>query len=400
METGPLLQRGYLWQRNWTPAVAAAYVEADEKMDGLVVLGAEIVWKNSIPQVIRASVPWQLLKNSTKPCSIALRIAPFPGPFQTGDASTRYIVESAQSLLAEAKANGVAIGELQIDFDCGQKKLGGYRLWLQALRSAIQPQRLVITTLPSWLDESDFLPLVREADGYVLQVHSVPTSKESGHAVLCDPELAKQWVSKASRLGLPFSVALPTYRCLAGYGADGKLLGVMMDSVPLAWPEGTYVLEFGVNEDEMAELVQEWRTNPPAGLKGVLWYRIPVATDELNWTWATLSAVMAGRKPLHRLAAVQEGSNPIDLSIVNDGEGDEPQDAAVTATWINARLIASDALDGWTVEIEPGRAVFRPEPGFHPRLSPGERRSIGWLRYDGAPTLQVEVAAPASMSHH
>ena len=33
-------QRGYLWQRDWTPAVAAAVTGADRQMDGVVVLAA------------------------------------------------------------------------------------------------------------------------------------------------------------------------------------------------------------------------------------------------------------------------------------------------------------------------------------------------------------------------
>ncbi len=50
---------------------------------------------------------------------------------------------------------------------------------------------------------------------------------------------------------------------------------------------------------------------------------MPVATDALNWRWPTLSAVMAGRSPAHKLEAVREGENPVDLSLSNNGEADE-----------------------------------------------------------------------------
>ncbi len=226
----PIPQRGYLWQRDWTPPVAAAFAEASAKMDGVIVLGGEIGWNGGSPQVIRANVPWNLLREG-RPVSIGLRVAPYPGPFAPDDAAARAIVETACSLLSEAAAHGVKVSELQLDFDCAQAKLAGYRLWVEAVRRAISPTRLFITALPSWLDEKEFPALVRAADGYVLQVHSVPTQKESGRASLCDTALARKWVAKASRLGLPFSVALPTYRCLAGYGPDGRLLGVIMDSV-------------------------------------------------------------------------------------------------------------------------------------------------------------------------
>src|SRR5205814_8776642 len=36
--SGPLPQRGYLWQRDWTAAVNDAVLEAQKRMDGVVVL--------------------------------------------------------------------------------------------------------------------------------------------------------------------------------------------------------------------------------------------------------------------------------------------------------------------------------------------------------------------------
>jgi hypothetical protein len=138
-------------------------------------------------------------------------------------------------------------------------------------------------------------------------------------ANVCDAPLARAWVSKAARFGLSFSVALPTYRCSAGYDATGKLLNVAMDSVQPAWPSDTRVLEFATNADDMATLVQEWRYARPPQLREIIWYRVPVATDVRNWCWTTLSAVMSGRKPLHHLEVLQEGENPIDLSIANTG---------------------------------------------------------------------------------
>src|SRR4030088_3025355 len=66
-----LRQRGYLWQRDWTPAVADAVVEADRHMDGVVVLGTEIQWTAGKPDPIRASISWETIKASKKPCAIA-----------------------------------------------------------------------------------------------------------------------------------------------------------------------------------------------------------------------------------------------------------------------------------------------------------------------------------------
>ena len=384
-------QRGYIWQREWTRGVADSLGEAGRRMDGVVLLGAEINFAGKRPDIVKASIDWEAVKRQGVPCSVALRVAPFGGPFREDDTTARIIIDVTKQLLSEARAHHVKIEEFQFDFDCAQKNLGAYRAWVRMLRIAVHPVRFVITVLPAWLDESEFLLLAREADAYVLQVHSVPIST-GGSATLCETHLAQEWVTKAARLGLPFSVALPTYRCTAGYGPDGKLLGVAMDSIQPSWPPGTRILEFGADCDNLAALVNAWQETRPAQLCELLWYRVPVVTDTRNWRWATLSAVMAGRRPGHRLSIRQEGANPIDLSIVNAGEADEQLTSNVTATWSGAGLTASDALAGWSVRSENGRAVFSVIPEHRFRLAPGATHKIGWLRYDQPPNLRTEFS--------
>ena len=391
----PLKQRGYLWQRDWTPAVVDALSEAKQHTDGVVLLGAEILWDGKTPHPIMATIPWDKLAAADIPCSLGLRIAPYPGPFAEDDEQVRAIAGIAQSLLDAAHAHRITLTEFQIDFDCAQGKLAGYHAWLRTLARTIHPTRLVITTLPSWLDEPEFPALVRDVDGYVLQVHSVPTMQETGHAALCDTTLARKWVAHASRLGIPFSVALPTYWCLAGYDPKGKLISVAMDSVPPAWPPGTHVLEFATNADDLAQLVHEWQTDRPVGLQEILWYRLPVATDLRNWRWPTLLAVMAGRKPNHHLQLVQEASGPIDFSMVNIGEADERLDCDVVVQWANSKIVAVDSLPGWTNSQDAGKVVFSTTHEDGLRLSPGAKISIGWIRFENAPVLRTEIVPHA-----
>src|SRR5262249_46380689 len=170
--SGPLGQRGYIWQREWTPAVVDALGEASRRMDGMVILGAEINLAGKKPDAVKATVDWDAVKRHTEHCSIALRVAPFAGPFGSDDAPAQRIVDLATELLGEARAHEMKIDEFQFDFDCAQKNLGSYRAWLRALKPIVQPARFVITVLPAWLDDREFLSLVREADSYVLQVHS------------------------------------------------------------------------------------------------------------------------------------------------------------------------------------------------------------------------------------
>jgi hypothetical protein len=368
-------------------------------MDGMVIIGAEIVWNGSKPETIRSNIDWPTLKNAAKPIALALRVAPYPGPFSKEDTISKYIGDAAKSLITDATAHGLKVSEVQLDFDCAQKKLSGYRLWAEAVRTVVHPTRFVITTLPAWLDEPAFVPLVRLADGYVLQVHSVPVSPRNGKSFLLDTNLARQWTKTAAGLGIPFSVALPTYRCLAGYDNSGKLLGVAMDSVDIAWPPGTRTLEFATDSDATAKLVNEWLSARPAELKELIWYRIPLATDQRNWRWPTLAAVMAGRKPIHKLQAIQRGDNPVDFSIKNLGEADKQASAKLTVTWTGASLVAFDALPGWTLALEKTRAIFTRTHGTPMELPPGNERSVGWLRFDNVVNTE-SVAEELSSDKH
>ena len=377
-DTGTLPKRGYLWQREWTPAVVAGFREAEKRMDEVVVLGAEIGWGGGVVHSTKASIVWEELRNQK--VALAIRVGRYDGSFAGDDGAVRAIATEAQRLLDAAHTHGVQPTELQLDFDCAQKKLTGYRAWVKALKAVVMPLPLVITALPAWLGEPDFPALAREADGYVLQVHSVPTLAEGGHAALCDPALARKWVARASALGMPFSVSLPAYWCVAGYDPHGKLLGVAMDSVQPAWPPGTSMLEFSANADEIAALVSEWKLDRPTGMKELLWYRVPIATDQRNWRWPTLAAVMAGRSPAHCVEAICEGDNPVDVSIVNRGEAGERAGRTVTLHWSGAAVTESDALPGWNVSVAEEQAVFATAPGAALRLSPGEQRSIGWLK--------------------
>ena len=388
--SGPLRQRGYIWQREWTPAVVDSLSQAARRMDGVVILGAEINFAGKKPEIAKASIDWEAVKQQVEHPSVALRVAPFAGPFRADDASTKTIVDVAKEILADARGHEVKIEEFQFDFDCAQKNLEGYRVWLRALRQAIQPIRFVVTVLPAWLDHPEFPSLVREADSYVLQVHSVPIF--SGSAKLCDSHSARKWAEKAAELGLPFSVALPTYSGVAGYGPDGKLLSVAMDSVQPSWPPGTRILEFGADANEIAALVDTWQKARPPQLRELLWYRVPIATDTRNWRWVTLSAVMAGRRPEHKLQLVQEGDNPIDLSILNAGEADEQVNSEVMAAWNGSGLDASDALSGWNVRTENGRAIFKATGQHGIRLPPGATCKIGWLRFDQTTNLRIEFS--------
>jgi hypothetical protein len=368
-------------------------------LNGCVVLGAEIEWKSGSPRAIRPRVDWATLRAFGKPVSVAMRIAPSPGPFGETGPVTEALCATARDLTAEARSAGVTLAEFQLDFDCAQKKLAGYAHWVRAIRRAVEPVPLVITTLPSWLPEPAFPTLVAEVSGYVLQVHSVASPRGDESTMICNPDEARQWVAKAAKLGQPFEIALPTYRSVVGYSPEGKLLGVVSDSVRPTWPPGSLLKEYATDPAAMAALVAEWQKQKPAGCRGLLWYRLPVATDENNWRWSTLRAVMAGHAPKGSWKVRVEGTvtlpsehpNPADFVLLNDGETDGPPVCTVVVRWEGNAVPASEALPGWQVKMESHQATFFPAVANQRRLPPGEECAIGWLRLEPAAPLHVEV---------
>lgn len=397
----PLPHRAYVWQRQWTPAVSQAVSESRPRI-GHVLLGCEVTWRKDTAQPLRASIDWPSVRNST--CSLALRVAPHAVPLPSEAAPV--IIAEARKLLADAQSHQVTVPELQLDFDCAEKKLSGYLPLVQALRAAIQPVPLVITTLPVWLDEPEFPVLIAAADRYVLQVHSVRPARPSDRVAICDPERARQCVAQAAKLGRDFEVALPTYSALVGLSPDGSVIGYAFEGSHPAWPAGTRSLPYRCEPNDMADLVREWTDHRPAHLRGVLWFRLPVPTDTRNWTWPQLQAAMEGRHLKQLLSANTKGDNPVDILLNNEGE-DHHVMAAVIATWETGNLIASEALPGWRVAIESGKATFAPgeiHPSpvsadgtkmrrrvLVPSLPPGVSRSIGWLRFDQPAAVHVEV---------
>ena len=393
--SGPLPQDAYVWQRVWTEAVARAVEEGAERsgdrIHAIIPLAAEVAFRNGQPSVIRPALSFKALKTAPA-CGLALRIGPFAGSFMPGDAHCQYLQALARSLVAEARHAGCLVVELQIDFDCAESKLTGYRVWVAAIRDALQrlaePVSVSVTVLPSWMDRAEFAPLVREAGGFVLQVHSAELPQTGETPLLCDPERARRWVEKAASYGVPFRVALPTYTSLVAVNPAGRVVGVSSEGPHPAWPADARTVTARADARQLAQLVREWTCDRPATLTGILWYRLPVPTDRMNWRWPTLAAVMEGRTPRSALHMEASPTNPSDISLVNAGEQDEPLPTHIAVQWNGANLLSADALSGFGLESAAHRVIFT-RTASDSVLPPGERRVIGWVRLETPAKIHV-----------
>lgn len=398
--SGPLRQEAYVWQRDWSPPVRAAVAgsAAAYGFSGLTVLAAQVDLRTAPPEVRRVAYDAAAIRATGRPAGLAIRISPFPGRFAERPDLVEALRALSLRLLAEARALGLAPAELQLDYDSPESKLEDYRFLVERLRPGVAPVPLTFTALPAWLDrEGAFRSLIGAADGYVLQVHSLtaPPGPDAPF-LLTRADEAREWAESAARLGRDFRVALPTYSYAAAFDAGRKLLGLVAEGAPPVERAGVRWRLVRADPGELSELVRGWTAERPARLTGVIWYRLPVPGDRLNWGEATLRPVMAGRAPRLSLRAEAVKPNPgspelVEIHLLNDGEADAERPGKIVLRWSGAPPIAADALAGYRLQGWPESAQLLAPSGDLPAvLRPGERKTLAWLRFARPTEIRVE----------
>ncbi len=401
-------QEAYLWQRQWTPQVVESVRKISPELDGLQILAAEISWDDKgQPQVFQTSYDAQTLKALSVPLALVMRIGPYGGPFSEDDTAAKAILAQAERLLITAQAQGIRVTEFQLDFDCAESKLSGYRKWLlalrQELRRAFPDVRLSFTALPVWLRHtSEFRQLATAADSFVLQVHSLekPTSFDAP-ITLCDPAKSLSWIAQASTVGVPFRVALPTYGYEVVFDAEGHFKALVAEGSRPQWTEGTRVRVVRSDPTEMARLAQQLTSAPPAHCLGVIWFRLPVAGDRLNWSPRTLQTMLEGKIPTRRLSITPEWNESSDglatIYLENTGDTALSFPPEISLSWDATPTALPIAWDGngiFTMTINRNMHTVHISTKALPAsatLAPDQRLALGWLRFRQPVSLQVHA---------
>ena len=369
--------------------------------NGLAILAAEVNWTGEEPRLFRSTVNYAKLAALGRPVSLVLRIGPFTGSFAAEDKPARYLADLGLSLLKAARTGGLEPAELQLDFDCASSKLAGYRSWIEALRTASTPTKITFTALPDWLGRDTFVALAGAADGYVLQVHSLekPAGPDEIYK-LCDPDRAWSWIQRAGRIGIPFRVALPTYGYRMAFDRSGKFIALEAEGARRVRPEGTQVRTVRTDAASVTTLARKLALIETAGCTGVIWFRLPVLGDQLNWDITTLKVALQGTLPASRLEAKANWTSPglVEVSVVNCGEQDEPLPSKILAQWTDGGdLQSGDGLGGYTPafdQIRLGRVALTTTPiAAEDRIPPGRSRKIAWLRFSHETFLNLQIVA-------
>ncbi len=371
--TTPLDHDAYVWQRQWNTSVVFALNQSADLVRDWRVLAAQT---DARGQLRLMAVDRAALAATHRPVILVIRIE---GQLAQWDEDALV----AQILALRDAWKGSALVGIEIDHDGGTARLPAYAHFLARLKPALGKLPLSITALPAWLSSGDLDQVIAQVDEVVLQVHAV----QSPRAGLFDKALARVWVDRfAARSTKPFRVALPTYGTRVAWDSDGRLLAVQSEAPVLAG--GMEASELVAQPGEVAKLLTSLRNDPPRGLSGIVWFRLPTPQDERAWSLPTWRAVVTGAALTNQVTAFfQGGATPgaADVILRNDGDIDASLPRSIQ---LPAGCTVADGVNGYVLGFRSGqRYLQRAQDGW---LHGHRQRAVGWVRCDaasGQPTM-------------
>lgn len=365
----PLANDAYIWQRTWSAPV----VEALDQSRGLVRTWRVLAGETSAGgREIAARPDLDALAAARAPVVMVLRI---DGRAEALDAAAT--AARLAPAIARWRAAGVTLAGVEIDYDCPTSQLPAYTRFLAALRPTLDLP-LSITALPTWLGSPQLDALLAEPDESVLQVHAVLDPARG----LFDAAQAQRWLQDyAQRTRRPWRVALPAYGSRVAWDEDGRVVAI--ESERPALQGGGRDAELLARPQAMADFVAGLERRPPAGMAGVVWFRLPTTADQRAWSLPTWRAVLA-RQPLAPALALSTrdaARGARDLLLANTGNADAELPFRVR---IGGGCRQADGINGYTLEYDDqGPYLRRAHEGL---LRPGFQRNIGWIRCDNDQT--------------
>ena len=326
----PLTHDAYVWQRRWTGAVRDAVATAPSELAGLRVLTVDVDaagpgW---------AEVDAATLAAAGRPVTAVVRIAGarLPAEVPMADVLAR---------VAAWRAAGVEVVGVEIDHDCASAALPDYAAWLARHRPPA-PLRFSITALPAWADSAALRAVAAAVDELVVQVHAVRAP------ALFEPRAARAGLARfaAAVPAAALRVALPTY--------DAVVAGTLERSRPT----------------EVAAFLRWLERGDAPPIRGVVWFRLPVAGDDRAWAVATLRAVIAGAPLRGTVIAELVATGPAQADVRLRNTGNIP--AAWPALTLGGAVRGADLIGGY-VSADGHRFVA---PGRE--LAPGATAVVGW----------------------
>jgi hypothetical protein len=368
---GALPQDAYVWQRQWTPALASALDRSADLVRAWRVLAAQ---SDPAGRLRATAVDWPDLTATKRPVIPVIRI---DGQLAQWD-EARLLAE-VRGVLRRWHESGLAIAGVEIDHDCATARLPAYARFLEKLRADLdEATPLSVTALPAWLGSREFDRVVAVTDEVVLQVHAV----QDPRAGLFEAATALRWIEALGRrTGKPFRVALPTYGTRVSWGVDGRIRAVESEAPLMVDPASA--VELMAAPQDVASLLRRLESARPAQLAGIVWFRLPTDGDSRAWSLATWRAVIRGEALHAEIEAQAKAGGQAGLSelmLVNAGDLDAELPRRVA---LPGGCGIADGINGYGLaQADGGPVLERLQTGL---LRGHHQQAIGWMRCGAGP---------------
>jgi hypothetical protein len=174
---------------------------------------------------------------------------------------------------------------------------------------------------------------------------------------------------------------------LLTFDRDGKFFSLGAEGrTPQIPPQGK-LRALRADAPAMARLAGALAAERPLHCVGVIWFRLPIKSDRLNWDAVTFATVLRGEEPRKELRVnVQWADAGVAVvTLVNAGQTTEALPLRIDLHGASAgRLVAGDGFGGFRLETrgdEVQGIVRAVEVSVDASIAPGRSEKIAWLRF-------------------
>ena len=382
----------YIWQRNWDGHVEEAIGAIAGTAGNFTVLCGDLKFDGGKPVVTSVNINWNYLAQAETKATVAFRINTRASKYFATDAIDALVDSISDEISKTIKsAPAEKIVGVQIDYDCPTSKLADYAKFITLLKSKFTGFKISFTALPAWLDSEDFPALASTSDYYVLQVHSFKVPSDLDEALRpFSGDMVASWVKKASRIGHPFYLSLPTYGYEVSFSENGKFLGLRAETPPVTYKPGTKHATVVTDPRKILAFLEEMDREKPEHLMGYFWFRLPLKTDEFNWSTEELKMIMARQVPRALVTTEIISPNPglYEVYVINSGQMNLFRDINFTVTWGKNMQVVHDVISGYKGEdLADGHGIKI--TGMPPKS--GNKTLVAWFRTGRADIDQLKL---------